>query len=137
MWAIEEKGPNHYKNDLVLVASNADADIVLYKARYPHTPIEISPTAPNYGNEVVIIGYPGPTNVYSYTKGVVSAFFNDWIEVDAACYYGNSGGPVVNAVGQVIGIVIRRHDATDRCYATGYDALKALLDEYAARTQGH
>ncbi len=61
------------------------------------------------GEEVVAIGYPlGLPGQATFTTGIVSAvrtFFGDeFIQTDAAVHSGNSGGPLVNLKGEVIGI---------------------------------
>lgn len=65
------------------------------------------------GETVVAIGFPDPFFLYgpaSFTAGIVSAFrvtlFDglEYIQTDAAVNLGNSGGPLVNLKGEVIGI---------------------------------
>ncbi len=63
------------------------------------------------GEQVVAMGYPNPFEMYgqaTFTAGIVSAFRTkfgfDWIQTDAAVNQGNSGGPLVNLKGEVIGI---------------------------------
>ena len=40
----------------------------------------------------------------SVSSGVVSGYDNDYIRTDAKIYPGNSGGPLINAEGKVVGI---------------------------------
>ncbi|MFH1663197.1 MAG: trypsin-like peptidase domain-containing protein [Chloroflexota bacterium] len=65
------------------------------------------------GETVVAIGFPDPFFLYgqaTFTSGIVSAFrialFDglEYIQTDAAINLGNSGGPLVNLRGEVIGI---------------------------------
>ena len=68
------------------------------------------------GEDVIIVGYPLiksiPTsqNQPAITKGVVSAirFFegNWWLQTDAAANPGNSGGPVIDAGGNIVGLTL-------------------------------
>ncbi len=101
-----------------LVGSDAAADVALLRLRDVSglTPAPIGDsTALKVGDDVVAIGNAlaldgGPT----VTKGIVSALdrsiatengtLNHLIQTDAAISSGNSGGPLVNAEGQVIGL---------------------------------
>jgi len=65
------------------------------------------------GETVVAIGFPNPFEIYgqaTFTAGIVSAVRIDifdgleYIQTDAAVNQGNSGGPLVNLKGEVIGI---------------------------------
>jgi S1-C subfamily serine protease len=68
------------------------------------------------GERVAVIGHPfsglersmpelrGLLN-WSLTQGVVGAVAGSWLQTDAAINPGNSGGPVLNADGQVLGVV--------------------------------
>lgn len=76
------------------------------------------------GEDVFIIGCPyGYDLRFSVTKGIVSGLERDCdgffgekfiLQVDAASYPGNSGGPIYNMQGQVIGILVGG-------YSGGYD----------------
>ena len=66
------------------------------------------------GETVVAIGYPYPDEIVgpaTFTAGIVSAFRTefgvDYIQTDAAVNPGNSGGPLVNLKGELIGINTR------------------------------
>ena len=101
-----------------VVASNTAADIALIKVRGVGglTPAPLGdPDTLQVGDEVVAIGNAlalqgGPT----VTKGIVSALdrsietdtgtLTGMIQTDAAISSGNSGGPLVNASGEVVGI---------------------------------
>ena len=70
------------------------------------------------GNDIYIVGYPlsnvltGPATI---TKGIISAFRTldsvHVIQTDAAVNPGNSGGPMINSDGEVIGIVESGNEA--------------------------
>jgi S1-C subfamily serine protease len=63
------------------------------------------------GQQVVVLGYPLNTTDITITTGVVSAIREDdsrnitWIQSDSAMDPGNSGGPMLNAQGKIIGVV--------------------------------
>ena len=58
------------------------------------------------GNEVFTVGFP-----YSFpsektlTSGNVAAFEDGWIKIDTSVNNGNSGGPLFNINGEIVGIV--------------------------------
>ncbi len=58
---------------------------------------------PRRGDPVLALGHPQET-VWSFTSGVVSALHHGAIQHDAAINPGSSGGPLLNARGEVIGI---------------------------------
>ncbi len=74
-----------------------------------------SSTALHPGDEVVAIGFPfgiGPSVSDGVVSGLHRAFedehkrkLTDLIQFDAAANPGNSGGPLINADGEVVGIV--------------------------------
>ena len=63
------------------------------------------------GSDVVVLGYPLGIEDLSVASGLVSSIRLDkgrnitWIQTDAAVNPGNSGGPLLNLQGQVIGVV--------------------------------
>ncbi len=68
--------------------------------------------------EIYVAGYPFGKNVSStikVTKGVVSSLsgignnFSN-IQIDAALQVGNSGGPIINKKGNVIGVAVQKLD---------------------------
>jgi len=75
------------------------------------------------GDPAIVIGNPlGAEYASSITQGVISApvreiqqgrYIMSLIQIDAAINPGNSGGPLLNAYGQVVGIVSSKIAATD------------------------
>jgi S1-C subfamily serine protease len=59
--------------------------------------------SPDVGDQVLAYGSPFglPDTV---TKGIVSAVRGDYIQTDAQISHGNSGGPLLNTRGEVLGI---------------------------------
>jgi putative serine protease PepD len=119
-----------------VIASNTAADIALIKVRGVNglTPAPLGdPDTLQVGDEVVAIGNAlalegGP----SVTKGIVSALDRSLetdgstlaglIQTDAAISSGNSGGPLVNASGDVVGIntAVARSSATVEAQNIGF-----------------
>jgi S1-C subfamily serine protease len=89
-----------------------------------------NPNAMRVGDEVYAVG--SPFGLYSsLTAGVISGFnrtfqpkdsnieLKDLIQIDAAVNPGNSGGPLLNRYGQVIGIVEGILNPTDQSFFVG------------------
>ena len=65
------------------------------------------------GEEVIVIGFPlGPQlgQEPTVSRGIVSAIRQDQIQTDAPMNPGNSGGPLLNQYGNVIGVIKSRID---------------------------
>lgn len=68
-------------------------------------------TSDDLGAEVITLGYPLGSEDLNVTRGVVSAVKTNhgrnltWVQTDAAVNPGNSGGPMLNLQGEVVGIV--------------------------------
>lgn len=96
-----------------VVYVDADLDFALVKVEgsgMPHL-VLADPASVAAGQSVVAIGNPGGGMPNSVTKGIVSAVGpkpelgpGTWIQTDAAVNPGNSGGPLLDGAGEVIGI---------------------------------
>lgn len=108
-----------------VVGSDSTTDIAVIRIRAKGlTPAEIGTSATlQVGQNVVVIGNPlGEEFSGSVTTGIISALdrqveFEDgsvynYIQTDAAINSGNSGGPLVNMQGQVIGINAAKIDSS-------------------------
>ncbi len=67
--------------------------------------------------------------LWSVSKGIVSAVGPKLIQTDAALNPGNSGGPVVDEAGRVVGITSRKINADNIAFAASAEALRALVEE--------
>jgi S1-C subfamily serine protease len=87
-----------------LVQISSDYDLALLKLDDNYkTPFLVPDNNPVQGNNVYAIGSPiGLQDTLS--KGIVSGFERGMIKTDAKIYPGNSGGPLVNESGRIIGI---------------------------------
>jgi serine protease Do len=95
-----------------VIASDQMRDVSVLKINSARTDFPTatlgSSSSTQVGEEVIAIGYPYVATWPVFTKGIVSAKpymdgFN-WLQIDAALNHGNSGGPLVNFRGEVIGI---------------------------------
>ncbi len=111
----------------------------------PPLPLRAGPPVP--GEAVWALGHPLATAAdrmpflqgllrWSVTRGVVGAVGPRSIQVDAPLNPGNSGGPLVDAAGRVVGITSRRLDADGLGFASRADALPDLLEHPTRRRLG-
>ncbi len=129
-----------------VVARDATRDLAVVKVTASGlTPAALGVSASvRPGEQVVALGYPlGIAGPVSATYGVVSAIRDvqttglTYIQTDAAASPGNSGGPLVDMNGEVIGIVTQRVLAPARAgqtaeglnFATAIDSIRAVLPD--------
>lgn len=97
-----------------VIGRTADLDIALLQidavssqARFPALPLCTQKTA-TVGEDIIVIGNPLGLQATT-TRGIVSGVRNEdgstMLQIDAPVNPGNSGGPIVNYNGEVIGIV--------------------------------
>ena len=95
------------------------------------------------GQDVFIMGCPfGHILRFTVTKGIVSGFERDFdgffgekllLQVDAQSWPGNSGGPVYNMNGQIIGILVGGYYGADGIgLCIPVDIISGILDIYKA-----
>ncbi|HEY3998248.1 MAG TPA: serine protease [Candidatus Xenobia bacterium] len=95
-----------------VVAANRERDVARLRVAAPPQPVPALPAAailPEAGEHVVVIGSPLGLED-SVSDGIVSAIrdqapFGQVVQMTAPVSPGNSGGPVVNAHGQFVGVV--------------------------------
>jgi S1-C subfamily serine protease len=117
-----------------VVVEQPENDIAVLRAGQP--PLELlpatlgNPNAMRIGDEAFVVGHPlGLYN--SMSAGVISGFDRSFkpqnsdqrlhglIQIDAAVNPGNSGGPLLNRYGQVIGIVTALANPTEQDFFIG------------------
>jgi S1-C subfamily serine protease len=98
-----------YSTELVGYDTNLDLAVLKIKADYPPLEFEDSENI-QIGEKVIAIGNPLGLS-FSVSEGIVSGVnrlgengLNAYIQTDAALNPGNSGGPLINTNGKVIGI---------------------------------
>ena len=101
-----------YPADLIGEAMCCDIAILKIRENRPFVPVKMGDSNTlRQGDFVIAIGNPLGFNS-TVTTGIVSALnrdfhftqFDDYIQTDAAINEGNSGGPLFNAKGEVIGV---------------------------------
>lgn len=95
-----------------VIGTDPDTDLAVLKIDAGNLPtIQVDPSPPRVGDVVLAIGNPFGIG-QTVTMGIVSALqrqlslspYEDFIQTDAAINSGNSGGALVNASGQLVGI---------------------------------
>ena len=113
---------------LRLVSDDETNDLALLQAPSPFKDVaSIRLSSIQVGNGVVAIGYPYHgllTSDFTVTTGIVSSLsgmFNDtrYLQISAAVQPGNSGGPLFDLGGAVVGVVSAKLDAVKMARATG------------------
>lgn len=136
--------------DLSLIAFDVYNDIALLQSPRKNTPfLKIRSEGILQGEDIYVIGYPFGKDLSTsakITKGIVTALHgmsNDYtkIQIDAPIQSGNSGGPVLDANGLLLGIAVAKADAEyfienygvipdDMNFAIKVDILSTILDAH-------
>ena len=133
---LESRG---YATQGRVIAENVRSDLAIIQLdRLPTTAREIAhdfdlqiEASMKRGDKVHILGNPG-NRLWNWTQG---SFVRDWggsLEMEGDVEGGNSGGPVLNAQGLLIGILSRGTDETLAIAVPARD-VKALLDTVRLR----
>lgn len=135
-----------------LVGVDWDRDVALLRVEDPSvgppvrgTPFSWASKQPEVADAVVVLGYPkgqplartsGEISAVDQTRDVASQTRSGLIQYDAPTAGGNSGGPVLDPQGNVIGIV-DAGDATSNSYnfAIPATAITGLIDSWTASPQ--
>jgi S1-C subfamily serine protease len=122
------------RSSALVIVQQPENDIAVLSPSQPPDPIVPAilgnPNAMHVGEEAYVLG--NPFGLYSsFSAGVISGFNRTFqppngaaeikglIQIDAAVNPGNSGGPLVNRAGQVIGIVTGLVNPTNRNFFVG------------------
>ena len=93
-----------------------------------------------YQNTVTsgVVSGTGRTLVATDTSGTMSEKLTDMIQTDAAINSGNSGGPLINAAGQVIGInTANSYAAENMGFAIPIGAVKGMLAQLVEKGEAN
>jgi len=112
-----------------VLSTDAANDLGLLKAdrKLLPPPLPLASSLPRVGQKAFTIGYPHPDLMgeeAKVTDGIVSSVTgvrNDprLLQISVAMQAGNSGGPLLNMQGEVVGVVCAKLDALAMLVATG------------------
>ena len=114
-----------------IAAYDIENDLVVLKIVGEGTPLSLGNSDDaRKGEPIYAIGYPGG-GAYKLTEGTIrsSRYRDKWLQTTADISKGNSGGPMLNGEGEVIGISTAVDDSFS--YAVPSNLLKALLSQPA------
>jgi len=102
------------------------------------SPAPIQSERPQIGEDVYAVGAPNLTKLQdSVTKGIVSAVRYDrrkklwYLQSDVFVYSGNSGGPLLDSKGNIVGLCVSGYDAGDQAL-TGLNLFIPIRDAFDA-----
>ena len=119
-----------------LIGYNQELDIALLKIEGGYTPLKLGDSDKvDVGERVIAIGNPLGLS-FSVTEGIVSAVNRDagqgipaYIQTDAALNPGNSGGPLIDVEGEVIGINNFKVTGDNIGFALESNYIKSILND--------
>ncbi|MBT3222096.1 MAG: trypsin-like peptidase domain-containing protein, partial [Proteobacteria bacterium] len=130
-----------------LLAFDRKADVALLRLEEPLpdvVPLELADEEPFVGYTTYAIGHPfllneGPKGSHegllrwSFTKGMVSVVGEKQIQTTVVVHPGNSGGPLFDARGKVVGVVVERYGLFG--LARKIDIVRELLEQQRDKPQ--
>ncbi len=104
--------------DVLHADSRRDVALLQIRDRSEYLPVEIHQTRANLGEPLYVIGTPLDESLdFSISRGIVSSTRDlqgqPFYQTDAAVNPGNSGGPVFNDAGNVIGVTVSGYFTRD------------------------
>lgn len=138
--AIEDHDLNRYPADVVFVNKEADVAFLKPETGFDTPEIKLADISQLQSRDnVYVLGFPFGMP-YTETQGIVSAprqlmEGSYYIQTDAAVNPGNSGGPVVNSNGEVVGITTCKFTEADNMgFAVPVDILNEELASFGQNT---
>jgi len=116
--SVEDINKDRFLAKVIMVNPNEDIAILRTKESFDTPALQLNiDTEVNSGDKVFVAGYPFGMP-FTITEGIVSATNQlmegkHYIQTDAAVNPGNSGGPVINANGEVVGITTAKFNNAD------------------------
>ena len=137
-----------------IVTTDPLNDLALLKADFaPGGVLPLAEARPELLQDIYVAGFPfgmGVSSTVKVTKGIISSltgFGNNFseVQIDAALQSGNSGGPIVDEAGNVIGVAVAKLDVEyalekfgsipeNTNFGIKSSVVKSILDSYAVLT---
>ena len=101
---IPEEGNKEFETEILSI--HPELDIALLKTKFKNKSYLKLGDSDNIenGQDVIALGYPLGQSKLKFTKGIISGLQNSMIQTDTPLNPGNSGGPLMDIKGNVIGI---------------------------------
>lgn len=104
--------PNPYKGKVIIRSKEMDLALLTVETKMRNVPLKLTERRQQVGEQIYSIGHPYGLK-WSMTHGIISHLdrktinqgLKDIIQINAPINGGNSGGPVFNMRGEVIGVV--------------------------------
>lgn len=115
-----------------IVYRNEGQDLMLLRVRETLSTFFTLSRGASWGDSVIIVGHPDQ-NLFSMGEGVVAHPLRRirtgyYTQISASTYLGGSGGPCVDAQGNLVGITSRVSTHFDATFVVHVRALRAALD---------
>ena len=120
---IRDRVNIHYQGNEIpatVVTYDKQNDLALLKGDFkPETVFSLASNSPGLLQDIYVAGYPyglGISSQIKVTRGIISSLTgtnNDFsrVQIDAAIQVGNSGGPIVDEMGNVVGVAVSKLSA--------------------------
>lgn len=104
-------GEEEQRASVVRIHPGRDVALLKLEKQFASQPLQIDVNLVNLGEEIYVVGTPLDERLsFSISRGIISARRTlnqrSYYQTDAAVNPGNSGGPVFNGAGNVIGITV-------------------------------
>lgn len=111
---VQIEDDQEYEAELVSYHGGADVALLDVEGEeLPTIPLGSSKNV-KLGSDVVALGYPAPGDSFTVTKGLLSSIKEEkgrkTLQISSPVNPGNSGGPLLNSSGSVVGIVFAKAD---------------------------